>query len=64
MAVKGIWAEYTDEYTATPFACGWAGAVLEKATRGFGKSGRLKKLKNAEKVKVRPTDQPTDQRTD
>ena len=24
-------------YTATPVACGWAGAVLEKVTRAFGK---------------------------
>ena len=23
-------------YTATPVACGWAGAVLEKVTRAFG----------------------------
>ena len=24
------------EYIATPVACGWAGAVLEKVTRAFG----------------------------
>ena len=23
-------------YSATPVACGWAGAVLEKVTRAFG----------------------------
>ena len=23
-------------YTVTPVACGWAGAVLEKATRAYG----------------------------
>ena len=24
-------------YAATPVSCGWAGAVLEKVTRAFGK---------------------------
>ena len=26
------------EYTATPVACGWAGAVIEKITRAFGQA--------------------------
>ena len=49
-------------YTATPVACGWAGAVLEKVTRPFGQE--LKKLKNAENVTRGPTDRPTDRRID
>ena len=44
--------------TATPVACGWAGAVLKRSTEHLGRSSRLKKLKNAEKVK-RGTDRPT-----
>ena len=35
-------------YTATPVACGWAGAVVEHLDRG----SELKKLINAEKVIV------------
>ena len=45
--------------TATLVACGWAGAVLE-VTRASGQDRMLKKLKNAEKVKMGLTDQPTD----
>ena len=33
-------------YTATPVACGWAGAVIEKVTREFGQEQRAQ---NAEK---------------
>ena len=48
-------------YTATPVACRGAGAVLEKVTGAFGGSSKLKKLKNAKKVKRgQPTDRPTD----
>ena len=42
-------------YTATPVACGWAGAMLEKAARAIGQdpwSSKLKKLKNSKKVIV------------
>ena len=44
-------------YTATLVACWWAGAVLKKVTRVSGQ--KLKKLKNAKKVKRGPTDRPT-----
>ena len=50
-------------YMATPVACRGAGAVLEKVTGAFGGSSKLKKLKNAKKVKRGPTDRPTDQPT-
>ena len=40
-------------YTATPVACGWAGAVLEEVTRAFGQKQFVRKLKDAEKVKTR-----------
>ena len=46
-------------YTATPVTCGWAGAVLEKVIGHQGRSSKLKKIKNAEKVKRGQTDQPT-----
>ena len=45
-------------YTATPDACGWAGAVLEKVTRASGQE-----FKNAKKIKRGPTNQPTNQPT-
>ena len=41
-------------YTATLVACGWVGAVLEKVTRAS--AHKLKKLKNAKKVRRGPTD--------
>ena len=37
-------------YSATPVACGWAGAVIEKVTRALRRSSELERLKNAEKV--------------
>ena len=46
-------------YTATSVACGWAGAVIELLVH-FGKSGEAKDRKNIKKVKLGPTDQPTD----
>ena len=51
-------------YAATLVACGWAGAVLEKVTGHLGRGCMLKELKNAEKVKRGPTNQPTDGPTD
>ena len=50
-------------YTASPVACGWAGAVIERVTKAFGQCSKLKKLKNTIKVKRGPTDKPTDQPT-
>ena len=46
-------------YTATPVACGWAGAVLELLEH-LGRSSEAKDRKNIKKVKWGPTDQPTD----
>ena len=44
-------------YKTTPVAFGWAEAVIDRVTRAFGRSGKLKKLKNAKKkVSERPTD--------
>ena len=38
---------------ATPVACGWAGATIEKATRAFGQEQRAQKAQNAKKVNSR-----------
>ena len=46
-------------YSASPVACGWAGAVLVKVTRAFGHETE-KKIKKLN-VTNKPTDQPTDQ---
>ena len=35
-------------YTATPVACGWAGAVLRRLIEHLGRSSKLKMLENAE----------------
>ena len=50
-------------YTATPVACGWAGAVFE-LLKHLGRSGEAKDRKNIKKVKWGPTDQPTNRLTD
>ena len=53
-------------YTATLFACGWAGAVLEKVTGASGQEPYTQKAKKRQKSKKgtdRPTDLPTDQPT-
>ena len=50
-------------YTASPVACGWAGAVFE-LLKHLGKCSEAKDRKNIKKVKWGPTDRPTDQRTD
>ena len=47
-------------YTATPVACGWAGAVIE-VTDYLGRSSDAKNPKDPKKVKC---DGRTDQRTD
>ena len=46
-------------YTATPVACGWAGAVIE-LLKHLGKSSEAKDRKNIKKAKWGPTNQPTD----
>ena len=52
------------EYTATPVACGWAGAIFE-VTRPFGQEQWGQRIKIIKKVKCDgPTDQPTDRPTD
>ena len=48
---------------ATPYACGWAGAVFELLEH-LGKYSEAKERKNIKKVKWGPTDQPTDLLTD
>ena len=51
-------------YTATPVACGWAGAIIE-VTNHLGRSSEAKNCKNPKKVKCAgPTDGRTDERTD
>ena len=47
-------------YKATLVACGWAGAVLEKVTRGSGQEPYVQKAQKRQKVKREPTDRPTD----
>ena len=53
-------------YTATLFACGWAGAVLEKVTRASGQEPYAQKAQKRKKKKVKrgPTDRLTDRQTD
>ena len=51
---------------ATPVACRWAGAVLEKVTRAFGQEQKAQKAQKWQKSKKgtnRPTDRPTDRQT-
>ena len=50
-------------YTATPVACGWAGAVIELLEH-LGRSSEAKDRKNIKKVKWGPTDRRTDGPTD
>ena len=50
-------------YTATPVACGWAGAVFELLEH-LGRSSEAKDRKNIKKVKWGPTNRPTDRPTD
>ena len=50
-------------YTATPVACGWAGAVFELPEH-LGRSSEAKDRKNIKKVKWGPTNRPTDRPTD
>ena len=38
-------------YTATPIACGWAGAIFE-VTRAFGQEQYGQKIKNIKRIKV------------
>ena len=50
-------------YTATLFACGWAGAVLKKVIRASGLEQYAQKAQKRRKNKKgtdRPTNQPTD----
>ena len=49
-------------YTATPVACGWAGAVKEKVTGAFGQKGLAQKAQKCQKNK-KGTNQPTNQWT-
>ena len=49
---------------ATPVACRWAGAVLEKVTKASGQELYAQKAQKHRKVKRGLTDQPTDQPTD
>ena len=49
-------------YTATPVACGWAGAVIE-VTRSFGQEQWSQKSQKPKKSKVWRTDRRTDGRT-
>ena len=49
-------------YTATPVACGWAGAVFELLEH-LRRSSEAKDRKNIKKVKWGPTNRPTDQPT-
>ena len=44
-------------YTATPIACGWAGAVLKKVTRAYilDRSSKLEKIKNVKNAIVAKT---------
>ena len=52
------------EYTATPVACGWAGAYLRSLDR-LGRSSEAKDCKNPKKVKCDgPMDGWTDRQTD
>ena len=46
-------------YTATPVACGWAGAVLEKVTGSSGQELFAQKAQKGRKSK-KGTDRPTD----
>ena len=48
-------------YTATPVACGWAGARQGRFAKHLGRSSKAKNLKNAKKVNV--MDVPTYRRT-
>ena len=51
-------------YTASPVACGWAGAVFELLEH-LGRNSEAKDRKNPKKVKCDGlTDGPTDRRTD
>ena len=52
-------------YTATPVACGWAGAVKEKVTGVFGQVGLAQKAQKKKKRKKgdRPTNSPMDGQT-
>ena len=50
-------------YTATPVACGWAGAIFE-VTRPFGQEHWGHKNEITKKVKRdQPTNRPTDRQT-
>ena len=49
---------------ATPVACRWAGAVLEKVTKASGQELYAQKAQKRRKVKRGLIDQPTDQLTD
>ena len=46
-------------YMATPVACGWAGAVLEKVTTASGQEPYAQEAQKRRKSK-KGTDQPTD----
>ena len=50
-------------YTATPVAYGWAGAVIVKVTRAFGRERYAQKAQKGRKSE-KGTNQPTDQSTD
>ena len=50
-------------YTATPVACGWAGAILE-VTWSYGQEPLGQKPQNPQKSKLWRTNGPTDRRTD
>ena len=50
------------KYTATPVACGWAGAIFE-VTGAFGQKQYGQRVKNIKDYTV-TTDQPTDRPTD
>ena len=39
-------------YTATPVACGWAGAVMEKVNRAFGQEQSAQKAQKRQKSKL------------
>ena len=66
MCIRPCFIDKSQSYP-TLVACGWAGAVLEKAPRESGQEQYAQRSQNAKKVKWgstdRPTDRPTDRRT-
>ena len=61
--ILACWVTIKLGYTATPVACGWAGAIFE-LTRAFRQEQYGQRIKNTREGKMWPTDQPTNRLTD